>query len=356
MKRFSVLAVLFGILVLLDSFGRKHKSKQEYIINTIKNYHTNGQIGISAMVAAFKGPGALVVDKKGNLYVLFRFLYINKIDTHGIVTTIAGDSSTQYKGDGLPATATGFSATDMAIDNAGNIYLPLSQARICRIDTNGIITTIAGTGKYDDNVCKDGELATKAEINPPVVKVDSKGNIYTTDVSGIRKINRKGIISTFLKWPIGPYFYRLIGIDHSNNLYVVVTTYFADHLKEPTRIVKIDTNGTITNFAGNGKKGYKGDGGLATAARLEWASAITFDNRGNAYIIDDERVRAVTSQGIIYTIAGNKKAGFKGDGGPATACMLNAPGGIAVDSLGNIYIADSGNGRIRELTPVKGRY
>ena len=174
---------------------------------------------------------------------------------------------------------------------------------IRRIAINGIVTTVAGTGH--PGFSGDGGAATTAQLNQPYeMALDSAGNMYVAD--------------------------------SANN-----------------RVRKITTNGAITTFAGNGRHGSTGDGGPAVNARLSDPYGLAFDSKGNLYVSDpdDNVVRRIDPRGTITTIAGTGRAGRSGDGGPATEARLNQPHGLTFDSKGNLYIADNGNGRIREVSP-----
>ena len=190
----------------------------------------------------------------------------------------------------------------LALDSAGNIYIAdYMNQRIRKVDTSGIITTVAGNGTADYS--GDGGLATQAQLDwPSGVAVDSAGNIYIADSTS-------------------------------------------------HRIRKVDTSGIITTVAGNGNRGFSGDGGPATDASFYHPWAVAVDSAGNIYIADyyDHRIRKVDNSGIITTVAGNGNEGFSGDGGPATDASLYWPYGVAVDSAGNIYIADYRNNRIRKV-------
>jgi len=187
---------------------------------------------------------------------------------------------------------------------AGNLYIAdYYNSRIRKVDPTGIISTIAGTGSV--GIAGDGGPATTAKINEPYgVFADGSGNIYIAD-----------------------------GVNN--------------------RVRKI-TAGIITTVAGGGTSGL-GDGGLATAAQINVTIDVATDAAGNLYISDgnNSRIRKVNSAGLITTIAGTGAAGYGGDGIPATTAEINHPGGVAIDGLGNIYIADWNNNRVR-IIPVKG--
>ncbi len=246
---------------------------------------------------------SIAVDGIGNIYVStqdYLNYYIRKIDTFGIVTTIAGVGTFGSSGDGGPATAAQISASRMTIDRHGNIYFADGSARIRKIDTMGIITNIAGNGTPGHT--GDGGPATAASISPHGLAVDYFGNLYMCTVYHVRKI---------------------------------------------------DTAGVITTIAGNGSVGFSGDGGPATAASFYGPNWPLVDGLGNLYISDqlNNCVRRINSAGIITTIAGmGGMGGYAGDGGPATAALFDAVNNVARLADGTMYVTDVLNHRIRKIS------
>jgi sugar lactone lactonase YvrE len=226
--------------------------------------------------------------------------------TTGIINTIAGTGTSGFSGDGGPATAARLRAPrTMAADGAGNVYIiDTENNRARKIDTSGRITTIAGTGTA--GFSGDGGPATSAQLNTPHgIAVDSAGNVYIADPPN-------------------------------------------------QRIRKVDTTGRITTVAGNGNQGYNGDGIPATSARLNYPKGVEIGPDGLLYIADNNnhRVRKVDASGVIRTVAGTGTAGLSGDGGPATAARLNEPRNIAFGPDGSMYIVDQVNDRIRRVDPA----
>lgn len=283
------------------------------------------------------------------------------------ITTIAGTGTAGYTGDGVAATATGlYNPYDIGIDSVGNIFIgdALNQ-RIRKINTSGIISTVAGTGVAGYN--GDGIIATTAKLNFPYgMAVNRAGTIVIADMSNqrIRSIQSEtgGTISTIggtgvlgysgdggaataakINNPQGIFW------DPSNNV------FFGDH--DNNRLRKIDPAGTITTIAGNGTAGYSGDGGPATAASLYAPSSVAADATGNIYIADmfNHRIRRVDYvTGIITTVAGTGVLGYSGDGGPATAARIRYPKGVCVDRLGNILFTDTDNNLVRKINTTTG--
>ncbi|HYH51213.1 MAG TPA: DNRLRE domain-containing protein [Acidimicrobiia bacterium] len=306
-----------------------------------------GGDGGPATAAWLRLPRTMAADPDGNVYIVDTYNHrIRKVDTNGIITTIGGTGSAGYSGDGGPATSARFDTPHgIAADPAGNVYVadPPNQ-RIRRIDAiTGIVTTVAGNG--DSGFSGDGGPATSAQIRYP-----------------------KGV-------EIGP----------DGNLYI------ADNNNHRVRRVDLST-GVISTVAGSGSRGFSGDGGPATAARLDEPRNIAFDAQGRLYIVDqnnrrirrvetdgtirtfasgftfprdvavdrngtvyvaDEdanRIRQVSASGVVSTFAGTGSSGLSGDGGPADLARLKGPLGVAYDAATHtVLIGDTRNDRIRAV-------
>jgi uncharacterized protein (TIGR03437 family) len=279
----------------------------------------------------------------------------------GTITTVAGSRTCCNSNDGIQATAAWLgSVLGIAIDPGGNLYVHVNQ-RIRKVAPNGVLSTVAGNGTSGGT--GDGGPATSAQIFPngeAGLAVDAAGNLYISDGNNhrIRKVNTAGIISTvagtgapgysgdggpatsaMLNYPEG------IALDAAGNLYI------AD--RSNSRVRRVTPAGVISTIAGNGNSAYSGDGVLPTSTAVDQPQGVTVDAAGNLYISEtsSSRVRKVNAQGIISTVAGltQKTTGFTGDGGPATSATLFGPIGLATDAAGNLYIADNGNGRIRKV-------
>ena len=317
--------------------------------------------GGAATNASIRSPGDVAVDSSGNIYIADTYNQrIRKVNTSGIITTIAGTGVYGFSGDGGAAVnAYFYNPRGVAVDSSGNIYIAdTNNQRIRKVNTSGIITTIAGNGIPGS--AGDGGAATNANLYyPSDVAVDSSGNIYIADTSNqrIRKVNTSGIITTIAG--TGVYGFSGDGgaatsaqlrslygvaVDSSGNVYIADTYNY--------RIRKVNTSGIITTIAGNGISGFSGDGGAAVNAYLYNPLGVAVDSSGNVYIADtnNSRIRKVNTSGIITTIAGNGISGSAGDGGNAYDANLNAPWDITLDSSGNLYVSDSGNSRIRKIT------
>ncbi len=340
---------------------RIRKVNTEGIISTIAG---NGKErfegdGGPATSASLNGPRGVAVDPAGNVYIADRGnSRIRKVDTVGLISTIAGNGTSGFSGDGGLATAASFDAWSLAVDVSGNLYITDARNhRVRKVNAAGIISTVAGDG--GDIFGGDGGPATATSVLPVDIFVDPGGNLYLADASyRLRKVNGDGIITTIacngtsgFTGDGGPATaascvpYR-VARDSAGNLYV------ADGSSR--RIRKVSAAGIITTVAGRGTGQSSGDGGPATLAELIQPLGVAVDPAGNVYIADEgsNRIRKVNTAGIISTIAGNDTQGFSGDGGPATSASLNKPREVAVDLAGNVYISDAGNFRIRKVNPA----
>src|SRR5437870_3340162 len=221
-----------------------------------------------------------------------------------VITTVAGGGP-----NGVPALSANLAPSAVVRDQAGNLFIAAAfQNRVFKVDSEGQLTVVAGSGTF--GFSGDGGPATAAELSGPLgIAVDSSGNLFIADAGN-------------------------------------------------ERIRRVDaTTGIITTVAGNGTAGFSGDGGPAIGAGLFRPAGIAVDSSGNLFIGDsvNDRIRRVNATtGIITTVAGNGMVGFSGDGGPATSAELFVPTGVAVDSSGNLFIADTENARIRRVDATTG--
>jgi hypothetical protein len=332
------------------------------IITTVAGNGTNGYSGDggAATDARLYQPHGVVVDGSGSLFIADLANYrVRRVSTNGIITTVAGNGTNLYSGDGGAATnASLWLPSGVAVDGSGNLLIAdPGNNRIRKVDANGTITTLAGngTGGYSG----DGGLATNAQLNYPYgVAVDGSGNLFVADWENdsIRKVGTNGIIVTVAGNGTDGYsgdgglatnasLYRPsdVAVDGPGNLFIADSANYC--------VRKVSTNGIITTVGGNGSYGYSGDGGAATNARLAGPEGVAVDGSGNLYIADwgNGRIRKVGTNGIITTVAGNGNGGYPGDDGPATSASLSGPSGVALDGTGNLFIADEFNNRIRRI-------
>lgn len=308
----------------------------------------NGDGG-PAISAGIGNPTGIATDKNGNVYFATLSI-IRKINPSGIINSVGGSCTigAGYSGDGGPATLASFNTPEgIAVDTSGNIYIADQGNYVIRkISTTGIVTTICGNGTF--GFSGDGGQAVAAQIGAPIgITVDIFGNVYFTDGailgSRIRKIDTSGIITT-IAGTGADGFSGDGGLSVSAQIsmpYGIVTDltgniFFCD--LGNFRIRKISTSGIISTIAGTGINASTGDGGLAALADIE-PYFLARDIAGNLYFTESSncRIRKIDLSGIITTYAGGP-CGYFGDGGPATMAGLSAPNGIAVDYLGNLYV------------------
>jgi sugar lactone lactonase YvrE len=339
------------------------------VISTVAGNGTSGFLGAGgpAISAEMKTPQTVAFDGAGNLYIADTENYVVWMvaASTGNITIVAGTGTPGYggAGDGGPATAAGLSSpAGVALDKLGNLYIadpPDGRIRMVSVQT-GIITTVAGPG-VDSNL-GDGGPATSAYLgNPQSLTFDTAGNLYIATIYPTGRIRivaaSTGIISTvagggtagqpgdgglataaYLAYPSG------VALDNMGNIYI------SDGGSARVRKVEAAT-GVITTFAGTGIGGTTGDGGPANAAETD-PEGIAVDGAGSVYISGyPDTIRKVdATTGIISTIAGDGYFGYGGDGGAATMAELYSPQGLALDSAGDLYIADYANYVVRKVT------
>ena len=336
--------------VPINQSGRTLVAGLDQLIVTVAGtgqpgYNADNIIATGANLAY---PSGIKVDGNGDFYIADTSNHrVRKVTViNGEITTIAGTGKPGYNGDSIVATSAELSYPgDVALDGLGNVYIADTNNHRVRMYSTGIIYAVAGTGV--PGYSGDRMLATSAQLNYPVgVAVDGAGNIYIADTQNslVRKVTTiTGKINTicgtdfFLAYPSG------IALDGMGNIYVSDQGY--------NFVVKVTAStGMITVIAGTGSRGYNGDNIRATDAKLSYPQGVAVDGEGNVYIADlfNNRIRKVTvSTGIITTIAGTGAFLYNGDGILATSASVRAPYGVAVDGMGNVYIAETSNHRIR---------
>ncbi len=355
-------STIFLIATLMAAFGASAQNVSTIAGTGFSGYSPDGTM---ATLAKVNTPAGIVVDGSGVVY--FADMVNNavrKIDLSGAIYTVAGTGA-DYPGDGAAATlASLVTITGLAIDASGNLYIAdAGHHRIRKVTPSGIIYTVAGNG--GGGYSGDGGPATAAQLNSPYdVAVASDGTLYIADRSNnkVRKVNPSGNISSIIgdltagstgdggpatagrvNDPLG------VAVDASGNVYI------ADYGNYKVR--KINSAGIVSTYAGTGTPGFSGEGGPATAATINGVIGISTDPSGNLYLASDastagNRVRVVYPNGNIHTLAGNGVSAFTGDGGPGTSAQLYNVKDATGDGIGNVYISDAGNRRVRKISAV----
>jgi uncharacterized protein (TIGR03437 family) len=319
----------------------------------------------SIAALASVAPRAVAADDAGNFYFVSNNSVL-RVDKAGTLTRVAGTSRRGFSGDGGPATQAQLNSPwDLAVDDNGNLFIAdTSNNRVRKVTADGIITTVAGSGW--GGFWGDGGPAVYAGVGPVGIALDHQGNLYIADGSNrIRKVTPDGVIQTTagngqrgstgdggraLDAALASNSVSDVAVDSSGNVYFSTTGRSAGNQDVPdNRIRMISTDGTITTIAGTGPSGTAGDNGPAIAAQLTMPFSLAIDQHGNIFVADYWRVRKVATDGRISTIAGGTFSGFSGDGGPAVKAQFSAADSIAVNADGEIFIADVGNKRIRKI-------
>ncbi|MGI8742274.1 MAG: IPT/TIG domain-containing protein [Bryobacteraceae bacterium] len=403
-----------------------------YVIQTFAGSSFTGDGG-NATSALLSQPEGLAVDTAGNIYVADAAdNRVRKISPAGLIQTIAGNGNAGFSGDGGPGAAAQLNHPyGIAIDRGGNLFIAdLGNSRVRKLDSQGQITTAAGGGSITPGGSGDGGLAINARLSAPRnVAVDLNGNLYISDfaVHRVLRVSAQGILTTvagsgkagstgdgdspalsLLSSPAGlatdatgtlyiadsgnnrirkvlrdtiSTVYTVtaptgIAMSSAGTLYVAAAGYFGTTVRSlgagvSAKDVAVDSagnvfvtsgqfvrklasDGQLTTVAGTGASfSYGGDGGAASTARLNTPSAIIRDDLGNWYISDtgNNRIRKINTAGMITTYAGTGEVGSNGDGTLATLAQLNGPRCLALDSSRNLYVADAGNNLIRKITP-----
>jgi sugar lactone lactonase YvrE len=324
------------------------------IVTTVAGGGNFGHAGDGgpATSASLNFPSGVAVDASGNLYVAdANNNRVRKVDQNGVITTVAGNGNPADYGDGGAATnAFLHSPSGVAVDASGNLFIADTfNARVRKVDGNGIITTVVAFSRletYSVAVDASGGLFIADYFNNRVWKSDAIGSVtafagdgYINPGNGWGRYSGDGGAATnaSLSGPTG------VAVDASGNVFIADTYNF--------RVRMVDESGIIDTVAGDGHIGQSGDSGAATNAKVDLAFGVALDGDGNLFIADrdDNRIRRVGADGIITTVAGNGAGGYSGDGGAAVDASLFRPWAVAVDSSGNLFIADTGNDVVREV-------
>jgi len=334
---------------------------------TISTFAGNGTAGFSgdggqATQAEINRVVGLAADAAGNIYLADQNNNrVRKVDTNGVITTFAGTGVAGYSGDGGQAAAAELNGPlGVCVAPSGSIYVnDEGNGRVREISTSGTITTVAGNGSGVSS--GDGGPATAAGMVIPIrCAVDSSGNLFIVDQGAfrIRKVDGSGTITTYagtvqgFSGDGGPATQAEMNNPTAAAVDVSGNLYVTDQFNQ--RIRRIDaSSGTITTVAGNGNIAYVGDGGAATSASLNYPGGIVVDSSGALFIVDtvNQRIRKV-SGGVITTVAGTGTPGYAGDGGAPLQAEFNGPFAITLDNAGKLYVGDVANNRVREIAGV----
>jgi sugar lactone lactonase YvrE len=347
---------VFLFIVSSSSFIVLHA---QYSITTFAGnghdgYSPDGTVATASEVNAY----GIAMDEKGNMYFTDNLRNrVRKIDTRGILSTVAGReklTDNKFSGDGRNADSANLIQPEAVVLRGNDIYISGPQY-ICKVDSTRTMWTVNGTNFFRTIHDK----LTYSETFPDAVAFDNPGNIYIADYANSR-IRKATIQNAYVvvagtgmsgySGDGGPATLAQLTQPIGVSVDAQGNILIADAYNNCIR--KIDATGIITTVAGKGTAGYSGDNGPATKAQLNFPTDMASDVAGNIYITDfnNNVIRKVDTKGIITTIAGNHTSGFSGDGGPATSAQFSHPWRLALDASGNIYIIDQGNLRIRKLT------
>jgi uncharacterized protein (TIGR03437 family) len=318
---------------------------QQYTISTIVGKAGNPGFagdGGSAVGSQLNYPTGIAIDKSGNIYIADGLNNRVRKVSGGVISTVAGNGTAGYTGDKGAATSAELNnPIGLALDSSGNLYIADSANNVVRMVSSSGTITTFA-GNNTAGYSGDSALATGAQLfNPVGVAADSAGNVYIADTGN--NVIRQVYKGNIVTYALGFAHPDGVAVDAAGNIYVADT--------QGRRIVEYSAGGVYTTIAGNGYGEFSGDNGPGPNAALYDPMGLALDSSGNVYIADtfNGRIRKVTPSGIINTIAGTGALYFSGDGGPANQAAMYFPHGVAVDSSGNVYITDTFNSVVREL-------
>jgi sugar lactone lactonase YvrE len=351
----SVIVDQAGNLFLIEWIGTDLEDSDTVAVRKVSpDGIITTQVGVAAGI--YWG-GQEAVDRAGNLLIADGGRVL-KVSPHGIMTAAAGVGACCYSGDGGPAAIAQLNAPHgVGADAVGDLFIADTlNHRIRRVSPDGIITTVAGNGLFSvrcPELAGKGGPATRVELcNPSNIAVDAAGNVFVADSDRVRKVSLDGRITLVAGNGVSGYsgdggpaseaqltYAGAVAVDASGNLFV----------QDFFRIRRVSPDGIITTVAGNGTYGFSGDGGPAIEAQMTASySGLAVDTAGYLYFVDSARIRKVSPNGIITTVAGNGTfVGPSGDGGPAASAQIS-PHGVAVDRAGNLFIAEGT--RVRKVS------
>jgi len=328
--RFVCMALLAAVLMLV------HGTASAQVVTTLAGSGATGSVDGYGAEASFSYPQGLAVGPSGNVYVAdTRSLKIRKITTEGLVTTLAGDGRSGYD-DGIETQASFFGPLGVAADASGNVWVAdeddgYDGQWIKKITPGGVVVN----------------MILYPGFEPVAMAVDYSGNLYVLDLDeGLWKISTDLKSSRLTAVPQIAFSASVewgVAVDGAANVY----------FSARDRIQKVTPDGTVTTLAGSGSPGSTD--GTGTSASFRGPAGLAVDSSGNIYVADrgNNTIRKITSSGIVTTLAGSASRGNAD--GTGTAASFNSPAGVALDASGNLYVADSGNNKIRKITLQQGR-
>ncbi len=315
--------------------------------------------GGAAKEAQLKQVEGVATDAQGSLYIADSGNHrIRKVTTEGVIETLVGGEKGSQLGGGDPLAAQLNMPIDVMVDTSGSVFIAdFNNHRVLKLDAQGVLSLFAGNGQKGAG--GDGGAAHQAQLNRPMgLALGADGSLFIADSGNekVRKVDSNGVISTVagngqagssgdggqalqarLKMPTD------VAVDAAGHLYI------AD--RKNYRIRKVDRHGIISTVAGSGAAGYGSDG-AALSQRIDEPNGLVFDAQGHLYFSErnTDRVRKLTADGEIISVAGTGGLGFSGDGDPALTALMHAPSGVAIDPRnGDLFIADSYNHRVRRV-------
>ncbi|MEO8593582.1 MAG: hypothetical protein ABI759_09685 [Candidatus Solibacter sp.] len=337
-----------GNVYLADTDNHRIRKVSGGVVTTIAGTGTAGFSGDGkpAVAAQLNLPYGIALDPNGNLFVAdFGNHRIRRISSDGIITTVAGNGKRASSPDGLPATGSSLLAPrNVAVDGAGNLYVAEFEGhRVRRLTPDGRFATVAGTGA--SGWSGDGKAAYLAQVSYPAgMAFDRAGALYMADSgnNAVRKIYADGSIGTVLGRNTATLLYTplSVAVDPAGTIFVGDSTFI---------VRAFTTAGKWLAYAGTGEPAFSGDAKPATSAALISINDLAADTSGNLLIADGVRVRRVDPVGMIATVAGDGFAHSVGDGGAASEALLHLPASLTLDSMGNLFVADTGTQRVRQV-------
>ncbi len=353
----SLRPILVAVLLATASAAAVAQNISTIAGNGLRGAPTDNVVGTSSTV---DGTNGIALDRFGNLFVADSNHHrIRKIALDGKITTVAGSGTQGFAGDGAAATAAQINyPTTIAFNAAGELFFAdYGNHRVRKIATDGKISTVAGSGT--EGFSGDGGAATAAQLNNPLgVAVAANGDLLIADTQNhrIRRINSNGIISTIAGSGTLGFAGDGAAASSAQFSYPGAMTFAADGSLliadyGNSRVRKIDSNGIISTFAGSASVGFAGDAAAATSAQLNGPFGVSLGTNGSVLIADqiNGRIRKVAADGVISTVAGGGSSFVLGDGAAATSAFLLSPSGVAANAAGDVFISDRGNLRVRKV-------